>query len=233
MPCEKYKPALIDAAVRSAELAPAIHAHVATCPWCAAELAQQRFLVGAIDTSLYRQMNVPVPAAMLERIEAHLAQRPQPNRLPRFAQIFTGTLATLAVAAAIVLLLPRHRQQIDQAKGILRKPTQDYVDQSHGVVNPPSKTVVSLNAQPKTANHARSRIVPVSTTAPRQEPEVLVPPDERVALNQLIADLSARHELVAALALREKPEQPVKQIEIPDIKTAALVIELIAEETRR
>jgi anti-sigma factor RsiW len=106
MPCEKYKPALIDAAVCSAELAPAIHAHVATCPSCAAELAQQRFLVGAIDTSLYRQMNAPVPAAMLERIEAHLAQRPQPNRLPRFAQIFTGTLATLAVAAAIPPVWP-------------------------------------------------------------------------------------------------------------------------------
>ncbi|MBV8515449.1 MAG: hypothetical protein JO260_09130 [Acidobacteria bacterium] len=102
-------------------------------------------------------------------------------------------------------------------------------------MNPPSKTIVSLNAQPKTANHARSRIVLVSTAVAHQEPEVLVPPDEQVALNQLIANVSARHELVAALVkpLREKPEQPVKQIEIPDIKTAALVIELIAEETRR
>jgi hypothetical protein len=235
MLCEKYKPALIEAAITGAELAPEVRSHAASCPTCAAELAQQRSLTAAIDVTLDRQMNAPVPAAMFQRFEARLAQQPHPQRTPGFAQIFAGTVATLAVAAAIILLFPRHRPSTNVAKGIASQATQNGVERPHVVVNPPSRAFMSINAQRKTANHARSRIVPVSTTAAHQEPEVLVPPDERVALDQLIANLNARHELVAALALplREKPEQPVKKIEIPDIQTAALVIEPIAEETRR
>jgi hypothetical protein len=235
MLCEKYKPALIEAAITGAELAPAIRAHAESCAHCAAELTQQRSLVAAIDANLHHQMNAPVPAATLQRLGAHLAQQPQPMRAPRFAQIFAGTLATLAVAATIILLFPRHRPQVSDANRIAPQPTQNDLAHSSVVADSSSKTAAPLSPQPKTPSHARSRIFQVSTAAAHHEPEVLVPPDERVALDQLIANLSARHELAAGLIkpLREKPEQPVKQIEIPDIKTAALFIAPIAEETRR
>ena len=52
MLCEKYKPALIEAAITGAEPALAIRAHVDACPSCAAELAQHRSLIAAIDTNL-------------------------------------------------------------------------------------------------------------------------------------------------------------------------------------
>ena len=51
MLCEKYKDALIEAAVTGGELAPRARAHVEECANCAAELRQQRSLVGAIDTT--------------------------------------------------------------------------------------------------------------------------------------------------------------------------------------
>lgn len=234
MLCENYKPALIEAAITGAEPAPAILVHVESCANCTAELAQQRSLIAAIDTNLRRKMNAPVPASLLQRLEAHLAQQPQLKRIPRFAQIFAGALATLAVAA-IVLVLPRHRPPINVAQRIAPQPVQNHVDQSNIVSDPPSNTIGPLSPRPNSSSHTRSRIVPVSTAAAHQEPEVLVPPDERIALDQLIANLSARHELAAGLIkpLPEKPEQPVKQIEIPDIKTAALFIAPIAEETRR
>src|SRR5215467_2510705 len=105
MLCEKYKPALIEAAITGADLPPAIREHIDSCPCCAAEFAQQHSLIAAIDVNLHRQMNAPVSAATLQRLEARVAQETQPVRAPRFAQIFVGTLATLAAAAIILAFL--------------------------------------------------------------------------------------------------------------------------------
>ena len=80
-----------------------------------------------------------------------------------------------------------------------------------------------------------ARIVKASTTQLRSEPEVLMPPDERVALEHYIANSGIRQELVAELMtpLRRDFDQPVKHIEISDINTPGIVIAAIVEETRR
>ena len=231
MLCEKYKPALIEAAITGADLPPAIRAHVDACPSCAAEFAQQHSLIAAIDTNLHRQMNAPVPAATLQRLEAHVAQEPQPVRAPRFAQIFVGTLATLAVVATIVLLLPRHGLPISDGKGIASQAAQNHADQSPVAVNQPSNTTSSLSPEPRMLNRTRTRTVLASTAASsHHEPEVLVPPDERIALAHFMADSNGRGDLSAAIA-RRVPEQEVRvaPLDVPDIQMASVTVAPIQE----
>jgi hypothetical protein len=225
MLCEKYKPALIGAAITGDELAPAIREHVESCARCAAEWAQQRSLIAAIDANLHRQMNAPVPAATLQRLEAHLAQQPQPARTPRFAQIFAGTLATLAVAATIFLMLPHKTVKTTDVKQIAPPPINFIADQSRVDTNPlPETERITPAHRPRLHKVARST-----------EPEVLVPPDEQVALDHFVAQGNARREFVVALATPIRPvvEPSFKGLEIPDINTAELVIQPISTEARR
>jgi hypothetical protein len=226
MLCEKYKPALIEAAITGAEPAPGIRAHAESCARCAAELAQQRQLIAAIDANLHRQMNAPVPASMVHRLQAQIAQQKPPRVLNLSWLYAAGALAT---AAVVILFALPHMQQ---HKSNSRSATLSQTAQSSSERRPQIATMILKPATPEEIR--RDRKQHLRRAAP-PEPEVLVPPDERVALDQLIANLGARHELVAALVkpLPEKPEQPVKHIEIPDIKTAALFIAPIAEETRR
>ncbi|MBV9888581.1 MAG: hypothetical protein JO119_18710 [Acidobacteria bacterium] len=232
MLCEEYKPALIEAAISGAQLAPAIRTHVVGCPLCAAELAQQRSLVAAINANLHRQMNAPVPAAMLQRFEAHLAQHPQPKRAPRFAQVFAGALATLAFAAIIVLLLPRHRSPGNNTKLVAPQPTENGVYEPRVVRETPSNATVSLGHQPKPPSHALTRFVLASAAAsPHPEPEVIVPPDERIAMEHFIADLHGDGEIALARAKRitEQREQAIVPVDAPDIQIAALKVQPIRQ----
>jgi hypothetical protein len=235
MSCEKYKVALIDSAVTGAEPTPEFRSHLAACTSCAADLAEQCSLIAAIDANLHRQMNAPVPAAILQRLEAHLAQQPQPKRTPRLTQIFAGTLATLATAAIILVFLSHWK--IDtlepNAKPIVTSTHSSSAGEIQVHIGPSSGTPTTVVTGSRNPRHARTGSVLVSAAVSRPEPEVIVPPDERVALDRLIAGLNHRSELASALAkpLLKKSEQPVKHLEIPDIQTAALIIQPISEDT--
>ena len=234
MLCEKYKDALIEAAVGGAELAPGVRAHVEGCARCAVELDQQRSLVGAMDAVVSRQMNAPVPAAMLQRLDARLAQQPQPKHTSRFVQIFAGTIATLAVAAIIFVFLPRWTiESFDPSAkpnaSALRKTGAGQI-QVH--IGPSAETPGTRSVQRQVAKPTHSRIVLASTRTPQQaEPEVLMPTDERIAFDQLIANLNSRQRLAAAISkpLQEQPEQRVVSITTPDIETAAVVVQPLRE----
>jgi hypothetical protein len=80
-----------------------------------------------------------------------------------------------------------------------------------------------------------AHIASASTTLMRSEPEVLVPPDEQMALDRFVAGGNARREFVVALAtpVHQAVAPSFKDLEIPDITTAEIVIQPIATETRR
>ena len=168
MLCEKYKPALIEAAVNGGELAPAIREHAESCARCGAELAQQRQLIAAIDANFYRQMNAPVPASMLQRLEAHLAQQPQPKRTPRLAQIFAGTFATL-VTAALILVFVSHSKVATlgpNAKAKVAPAHNSSAGQIQFHMAPPMQATTtgpSARVQAPTGKHTRPPIVLAST----------------------------------------------------------------------
>jgi anti-sigma factor RsiW len=226
MLCEKYKPALIEAAVTGEELTPVIRAHVAACPSCAAELAQQRSLIAAIDTNLHRQMNAPVPAAMLQRFEARLAQQPQPKRTPRLSQILAGTFATLITAALILMFLPHWKTAAPpNAKVNVASAPKPSQIQPIGLL---PQAVVAEALPPQTSKHVKTRparIIETNTSIlTRPEPEVLVPADDRIAFDHFIADFDGRQALVALTKRVPIQELRVAPLDVPDIKTASLTV---------
>jgi hypothetical protein len=229
MLCEKYKPTLIEAAVSDADLPPAVRAHAESCATCAAELTQQRSLVAAIDANLHRQMNAPIPAATLHRLEAHFAQQPQPKRKPRFAQIFAATLTTLAVATALFLVFLSHWNVETLGPSTKTNIAPSYnsnLGQIQVHVGPPPQTATTPTPPP-----AHSRTVLASTAAAHHsEPEVLVPPDERIALEHFMADSRGRADFAVVLA-RRVPQQElhISPLDTPDIQTASVSVPSIQD----
>ena len=225
MSCEKYKEALIEAAVDGDTLAPTVRTHVEACAECAAELAQQRSLIAAIDTNMHRQMNAPVPAAMLQRFEARIAQQASP-RLPKLRWVY-ATAAFATAVALILFALPRARQNKTNAgsAGLTQTapPIADHRPQ------------ITLVLQPTAPEEIRRAKAPHSRLSTRPEPEVLVPPDERIAFEHLIASLNDRERLAAAISkpIQEQPEQRVVSLTTPDIETAAIVVQPIQDSADR
>lgn len=218
MLCEKYKDALIEAAVGGAELAPTVSEHVESCAKCAAELAQQRSLLAAIDNGLRREMNAPVPATMLQRMESQLAQQKPPRAL-NLSWLYSA--AALATAAAMILfVMPRVRQH--KSYSPTAAPSQTV--QSASEHRP---QIVPLVLQPATFAEMRRDQKQHSRRAAPLQPEVLVPGDERIGLEQFIANLNGRTDLSAVIAkpLQQQPEQGVASLKTPDIETAALVVQ--------
>jgi hypothetical protein len=217
MPCEEYKPALIEAAIKGCEPTPAIRAHVESCANCAAELVQQRSLIAAIDSNLHRQMNAPVPASMLHRLEAHLAQQ-TPRRSFNLSWLYA--IAAFATAVAMIFVALSHpRTYKPNSQTALVQTTQSMTE--------PAPQIVPLVLKPATPEEIERDRRQHSHRAARSAPEVIVPPDERLGLEQFIANLNGRADLPAVIVkpLQEQPEQAVASVKTPDIQTAALVVQ--------
>jgi hypothetical protein len=233
MLCEKYKNALIEAAISDAELAPAVSAHLTACASCAAELAQQRSLVGTIAANLSRKMNAPVPVATIQRLEARLAQEPQ-SHSPRSLKLpWLYTAAAFATATALIsFAIPKLHTRKSSLQTVAlsqvassqtSRPTTD--DRPHTNTLPLEP---AAQLEPRRVKHHSQAIA-------ASQPEILVPPDEQIALTKFVARRNARRAFVVALAapVHQGLEPSFKGLEIPDINTAEIVIEPIATETRR
>ena len=238
MSCEKFQAALIAAAASGAESSPDPRAHAAfehakSCAYCAAELAQQRSLLAAIDTNLHRQMNSPVPLATLHRFEARLAQEPPsvPSRSLKFSWFYSA--AAFATAAALILIaMPglhmrkRNPQAVALSEAAPSRTARSTTDDRPQM--PPTPLEPAVQPATRRIKH-RSQAVTAS------QPEILVPPDEQVALDRFIARGNTRREFVVALAtpVPQGVEPSFKGLEIPDINNTDLVIQPIATEARR
>jgi hypothetical protein len=224
MLCEKYKNALIDAAISGDELGPGVGAHVKSCAACEAELAEQRALAMAIDSNVSRRMNAPVPVAVLQRIEAHAAPQTTltPVRSLRLQWLSAG--AGLAAITAVMLLVFPH----------LRSPNVKLPTNTASQMVPrieQAAPVVTMVLQPATPQEIRRNRGQHARPVARPEPEVLVPPDERIAFDQLIANLNSRERLAAAIVrpIQKQPEERVASIATPDIETAAVIVKPMLE----
>jgi hypothetical protein len=244
MSCEKYKAALIEAAAIGKDAASddalfAVRSHAESCPSCAAELAEQRSLLAAIDSRLRRAVNAPLPPALLQRFEARLAQEPQspPSRSLRFTWLCTA--AAFATAAALILFALSHQRAHKSNSQFTTlaqtaKSTSDHRPEIMTAILPPASPEEIRRDREQHRRHT-AHIASASTTLTHAEPEVLVPPDEQIALDRFVARGKVRREFVVALAttVHQGFEPSFKDLEIPDINTAEIVIQPIATESRR
>lgn len=224
MPCEKYQATLIDLAASAAEPFGVLRAHLDECTSCRSYMEEQRLLIASIDSALRQTANAPLPPALLQRLDARLAQQtpPKPALYPRW--IYASV--ALATAVLLLLVLPHLRTRDANQQGVVSV-----------AVRQATATQTETGAQSAQRSHApmatRHKSKPASQPPRPSEPEVLVPPDERIAFEHFIFDLNGREDLATALvkpmqAQRQPDTAPVAMptpVEVPDLETVALTVQ--------
>jgi len=233
MPCEHYKDALIDAAASGAALANAsasdarmagLHAHLEECNSCRAAFAQEQSLFAAIDSDLHTTANSEAPPSFLPRVRDGL-DGIVPSRLP-WAKSLAFASASMALAFVIFLVARvRHAPSDNMAK--------------QASVVAPARITPEKNTSPGKIPAADVQIAAVRATHSRtasnstnphsagsSNPEVLVPPDERVALAGFVAALNGRSGVAAAFLARTPEKEgaliSMDPLQIPDIEIKPL-----------
>jgi hypothetical protein len=227
MPCEKYEDALIDLVANGAEPFGVVRSHLDGCASCRTYLNGQQTLLAAIDSGVRQVINAPLPVSLLQRFGAHLEQQTRPRQSQSARWMYAG--AALATAAVLILsVLPnlRSRNTKHQSLRTIKISPQHAVEAERANSAVPLKAATRPMRQPG----KRSR-----TAAPNPEPEVLVPPEERIAFERFLADLNGREDLAAAIVkpIHGQREQRVISLDTPDIETAALTVEPIQDGSDR
>jgi hypothetical protein len=226
MPCEKYQDALIDLAASGAEPVGVVRSHLGGCAPCRTYLKEQQTLLAIVDSGVRQTVNAPVPASLLQRFGARLAQQTAPRQSQSARGMYAG--AALGAAAMLVLfLLPNLRLRNPKGKSLV---TVEISPQHAIEAQKANATPLEAATKPVQEPGKRSR-----TAAPNPEPEILVPPDERIAFERFLSDLNGREDLAAAIVkpIHAQPEQRVISLDTPDVETAALAVEPIQDVSDR
>lgn len=237
MSCEHYKDSLVEAAATGAEPQGQLRAHLAACSSCRAALAEEQSLFASIDTGLHATANAEVPPSLLPRVRAGLDEAVAPQR--RWMQQLVFASASVAIAFLLFLIVRPHRAgpngQAEQTRAfpVPVKPQAN----THGETLAPGVQMSS-----GAANHSlAARNSTLLRSAASSKPEVLVPPDERVALARFVATLNERSDAAAALLARapEKKDALVSvdllqiaEIEVKPLERQGAEISERAEEKR-
>jgi hypothetical protein len=228
MPCEKYQDALIDLAASAAEPSDVLRAHLDECTSCRSYMEDERFLTASIDSVLRQTANAPLPPALLQRLDARLGQQTPPK--PALYPSWLYASAALTTAVLLLLGLPRLRTRDANQQGVVSVPVRQ--------ATATQAERVALSAPRSLAPMAtRHKNKPASQPPNPSDPEVLVPPDERIAFERFLSDLNGREDLAIALV---KPMQEQRQphtasvampapVEVPDLETIALTVQPLSE----
>jgi hypothetical protein len=215
MTCGKYKNALLLAATTNGELDAKLARHLERCSQCLTTLRSDRELFSRIDSALRVQVNEDPRPGFLAQLRVQLwkelTSRPGSNRAWHVAG---AALALVLIAMFYPLINPRqpriHRDL--QTPGIR-------VPQSAGLVQ---------SARADEESRVRSRQYskrPAIQGAVRQEPEVLVPPDEEKAFAQFVGRVAGRDamaEAVVSPAVNNTANRNTELREVPSVDIADL-----------
>jgi hypothetical protein len=222
MPCEKYEDALIDLAAKGAEPTGDVLAHLDSCVACGSYMEQEVSLFTAISSGVQAAANAAVPASLLQRFEARIAQEAEAKHIT----YVNWNYALVAAAVLIVLALPIWRSR--NAKDRIASPAiqQESTNAKQLAPGETAKRVGLEGVHMSQQSHRHLSKGPAGAVV-NAEPEVVVPPDERQAFERFLSDLNGRQVLATALVkpLVGRPEQREAPIETPDIETAALTVE--------
>jgi hypothetical protein len=189
MNCERYRDRLIGTlASGESSLAGDVALHLVTCAQCKKFHEAQVHLFGAIESGVRAMVNETVPATLLPRVRAQVAETGAPRRMRSVSWGF----ATVAIAAVLVVSI-----------GLLRRSPQ-YVSKvpSRSSVGPQEATGArpalpqAVAAAPK--HHwtlAKTATVPQETG---KAPEVLVLAEERAAFERFVTDLPEERDVAVA-----------------------------------
>jgi hypothetical protein len=224
MPCEHYKDTVMETAASGSAPSGELRAHLAECSSCRAAFAEEQTLFAAIDSGLHAAANTKVPPSLLPRVRTALDETSTLQLCWLRPAVFLSAGAVLAFA---IFLIARPRQALpeDVAKqGGVAVPT---AVARAGKTNPAQD--VQEGAQIAAIRAPLFHPTPNSTnssSAASSSPEVLVPPDEREGLAQLVATLNEHRDFAAAF-VAQRPEKKdvlvtVDPLQIEDIEIKPL-----------
>jgi len=216
MKCEKYRDALLDAAVGNAKSR--IVKHAQACSQCRVTLRQEQTLSAAIEQALRARMAEIPRDGFLADVRARISLEPEPSSLMSPMWMLATTTVMVAILAMVAPWTRLQHEPVEVSGSTLAT--------THA--SPETKV-----AEPKTIEIPHVRVQQeehriVGQTAPR-EPEVLVPPDEREALAKFVMHLRQRDEVAVAFASpapAEKSEATeIQPLEISRVQLKPLVWE--------
>lgn len=212
MTCDKYENALLLAAASNDKLDAKLARHLEHCSICRMTLRAERELFLRIDSTLRAQVNEDPPSAFLAQLRLQLSKevtaRPGANRVWHVA----GAALALILIAALYPLVNARQSSVH---GNVETPTIK-VAQSAGVTQ-------STNASEDLAVRSRHhfKLAPVQSVA-RQEPEILVPPDEQRAFAQFVACVARRDAVAQAVVTPAANRTVNRNTELPQVSFVAI-----------
>jgi hypothetical protein len=220
MLCDKYKEALIVAAASGAALPIPLREHMNACTRCRATFAAEEKLFAAIASSLRERANSRYRASFASRVEAALDEQPRSRRFiaPKWALV-----SAAAVLACVGFGAQEFRQRVRAPQSALK--TAPALERA--TLGPEKTAIATLGRSSIFRGLAKSD--PRNTQAAlhvMDEPEVLVPPDEREAFGKFVASLPQREGVAQALlhpaAKSEEESFPMELIQIAQLEIKPL-----------
>jgi|GEM_PF-2338565 hypothetical protein len=217
--CDAYNKPIAEALAEGRELTAAMRQHLASCESCTRAYAQEQSFFAAIDSGLYSVANPEIPATLVPRVrvalnnESTLANR----RFGFFSWSILG--ATTAIAVGLFLLSSRPRPvSFAPAPAPVVAASQD-----------PAITAPLNSVRPggvSRVQHGKAvRLVAAKYSRP-EPPEVLVLPDEGVALRRYEESLQKKSARVIQTAEAKSLhlEQGIEPLRIAEIEFVDLKI---------
>ena len=224
MPCEHHQNALIEAAASSTAPQGELRTHLATCAACRTAFAQEQSLFSSMDEGLRAVANAEVPASLLPRVRARLADEAAPIRSWRFPSLVLAGAAAIVVALLVARAAwhtniersPSNTASNSAASSVVRQQPQVQDSVTGNSVAQPQATEIKLLARP-------------AFPATRDSmPEVLVPPDQDVLLVSYAEEWSRRKRLPLVAANFDATN--LSPLQIAPIQISQLDVKLMAEE---
>ncbi|HXW90069.1 MAG TPA: hypothetical protein VEK33_05945 [Terriglobales bacterium] len=213
MTCDKYENALLLAAASNAELDAKLARHLECCSTCRMTLRSERELFSRVDRTLRARVNeVPRPgflAQLRRQFSNELTARAGSDRVWQMAGVASALLL-------IAMFYPLVNARQSSVQGNLQTPT---IKVPQGADKTQSARASEDFGVPS-RRHFKPRAV---HSAALQEPEVLVPPDERKAFAQFVACV-ARGDAIARAAVTPAVNKTVSRImELPLVSSVDMV----------
>jgi hypothetical protein len=229
MSCEPYKHALMEAAVCGAEPLTELRAHLEACPACRSAFADERSLFSSIDAGLHVTANSSVPASLLPRVRAVIAEEATSKR------VWTPSRLALAGAAAmmIVFLAARALWHTSVEQSPVSTATNGNLPAPR--IPPPQPRDLSAAPPLSASSITPSRAAGTRNPASRESrasgnamPEVLVPRDQEALLVSYAEEWNLRKR--APLAAVDSDTTNLPPLQIAPIQIAQLDVKLLTEE---
>jgi len=240
MPCEEYRLQLIEAAAMPAEIGAALQTHLAECACCRELYADEQKLFAAIDGEVFRAANADASPSFLPRVRAAIELEHSTGSASRFWFALWPVAAVIAAVALFFVVFQRIPSQPQTAPRVMASASASATasatsratsSSTNFLANSETNSGTSqIASEPnaagrETVDRSVRNLRSLSTLAKTesrmegaQTPEVLVPPDERIALSRFVAALQRRHEMSIALT------KPAPVAPPPDVSSAPLEI---------